>query len=68
MSRERELLQRALDALEEIRDKYLIYYKQDIDDIRAELAKPGPEPVECGVFEIRNGDTLTRDSYEHQQL
>jgi hypothetical protein len=52
MSRERELLQRALDALEECR---LADYGDLTltDEIRAELAKPNP--VECGWVAIVNG-------------
>jgi hypothetical protein len=49
MSRERKLLQRALDALRDI-DSEL--YESLEDDIRAELQKP--EPVECGWLIIED--------------
>jgi hypothetical protein len=50
MSRERKLLQRALDALRDI-DSEL--YESLEDDIRAELQKP--EPVDFQAIEIEGG-------------
>jgi hypothetical protein len=52
MSRERELLKRALAVLGQARladiDDWLLF-----DEIRAELQKP--EPVECGYVRFRHG-------------
>jgi hypothetical protein len=48
MSRERELLQRALEAVEKT------YFPSRLaDELKAELQKP--EPVECGWVAIVNG-------------
>jgi hypothetical protein len=53
MSRERKLLQRALDALEMPSTSVYREGSELIADIRAELEKP--EPVECGWVAIVNG-------------
>jgi hypothetical protein len=55
MSRERELLQRALDALEyfESHAGYGDWHRETANYIRAELEKP--KPVECGWVEPING-------------
>ena len=52
MSRERELLQRALDELEILEYRARLGNGELIADIRAELQKP--EPVECGVLQIQD--------------
>jgi hypothetical protein len=53
MSRERELLQRALDALEMPSTSVYREGSELIADIRAELAKP--EPVMYQRIEVENG-------------
>ena len=54
MSRERELLKRALDALEEDQNYY--WHKDLTADIHEELEKP--EPVECGYVGVTDGALL----------
>ena len=44
---DRELMQMALDALEEYEDGQKVYFDDEIEALRARLAQPEPEPVAC---------------------
>ena len=52
MSRERELLEKAVDELEILEYRARLGNGELIADIRAELQKP--EPVECGWLDVRS--------------
>ena len=53
MSRERELLEKAVDELEILEYRARLGNGELIADIRAELQRP--EPLECGYITVRKG-------------